>query len=79
MEPTIPPVQLSGEERKKIDGLGLLLKLLSFFFPLLGFIIYFAQRKTNPHSAKQALLFSVLGIVAGIFLNIIYHILKSIL
>jgi hypothetical protein len=79
MEPAIPPVQIAGDEKKKIGGLGILLKLLSFFFPLLGFIIYFAQRKTNGYAARQALIFSVLGIVAAVFLNTMYHIIKSLL
>ncbi len=76
MEPPVPPIQTERTEHKKLNGLALILKLVCFFMPLAGLIIFAAMRKNNTYAARQALLFSVVGIVAGIFLNVIYNILK---
>jgi hypothetical protein len=77
MEPSIPPVQQTQANDKQPEDLGLFLKIISFFFPFIGAVLYIAQKRTRPVAAKQACTFAWFGVAAGFIFNILYFILKS--
>ncbi len=46
--------------------------LLSFFMPLFGIVIYFADRQKTPNACKRYLLWSIVSIVLIVLFYIIY-------
>jgi len=56
----------------KEDAPNIWINILSLCcFPLLGFIIYFAWKDTQPKAAKSALIFAVIGLALSIIVAII--------
>ncbi len=49
-------------------------KVLSFFIPLAGLILYIIQHKTSPKMAKACGKWALIGFITGISLIIIYYI-----
>ena len=78
MEPRVPPVLQTQPGDNQPEDLGLFLKIISFFFPFIGAVLYIAQKRTRPVAAKQACTFAWFGVAAGLIFNVLYFILKSI-
>lgn len=53
------------------DKLGTPLTIISFCIPLVGIILYFVKKPTQPQSAKTACYAALIGIGLGILINII--------
>lgn len=51
-----------------IDSGSIFFTILSFFFPILGIILYFAWRKTKPKSAIYIVISTLLSLVTIIYL-----------
>lgn len=49
-----------------------LAEIFSMIIPIIGVIIYFVKRKTKPYLAKQAILWSGIGLVVEIILSFIF-------
>lgn len=47
------------------------LAIVSFIFPIVGLILFFAKKKDTPKAAKSYLIAAVIGFVIGIVLNVI--------
>ena len=57
--------------RKKLSiGYG----LLCFFFPIVGWVLYYQWKRTAPSKAKHALKLAWIGFIIGFILNIIINI-----
>lgn len=55
----------------KNNGNGL--AVLSFFIPVLGFILYFVLKNKDSHKAKVLLIGSISGIVVFFVINIVMY------
>lgn len=53
--------------------LNIILKILSFTIPLLGFLLYAKKRNTEPEAAKSACEMAIAGFFFGIFLNFLFY------
>ena len=73
MQPTPPPVQDTGSS----NDLGIVLKIVSFCFPIVGIILWAIKKQKEPVAAKQACTFAIAGIIVGVVINIIYYIINS--
>ncbi len=69
MEPTNPGSTQGITEKQ---GLGLLLKAVSFCLPMVGIVLFFAMRKSRPDAARQAAVYAAFGVFAAVLLNILY-------
>ena len=56
------------EDDKSSVGFG----ILSFFIPLIGFILFFVWKKQKPRKAKSCLIGAAIGFGIGLFTNSIY-------
>ena len=54
---------------------SLILKLLSFVFPLIGIILYFANRNTDKRAAKSYGKTALISIIIGVVFSIIFFII----
>ena len=43
------------------DSAGIIMKILCFLFPIIGFILYFVKKKNYPNSAKSYITWSAIG------------------
>ena len=59
--------QQSNSEDKLSRGL----QVLSFIIPIIGIIIYFSNKRSNPKKEKSALNAGLLGIFIGGLINIL--------
>lgn len=57
------------------DKLGTPLTIISFCIPLVGIILYFVKKPTQPQSAKTACYAALIGLGIGILINIIMAII----
>ena len=53
------------------DNPGCLMNGLCFIIPLVGIIMYFVKKDTQPNCAKSYLTWAIVSIAIGIFFNII--------
>lgn len=60
------PIMPTGNERE--DKLSSLLMVISFLFPIVGVVLFFTKKETEPKSAKLALLLGIAGFALGIYL-----------
>lgn len=54
---------------------SLILKLLSFCFPLVGIVLYFANRNTDKRAAKSYGKMALISIIIGVVFSIIFFII----
>ncbi len=73
--PPPPPSGSPFQDMNHVDDLGTGLKIVSFCFPIVGFILYFVKKNEQPVSAKQACTFGLIGFTLGLIFNIIYFVL----
>ena len=72
-----PPVNAETTEEESLTGedtedkLSIGLKILSFFIPLAGAIIYFSYREKYPNKADAACYAALLGLVIGVVLRVL--------
>ena len=45
--------------------------ILSFFIPIVGWVLYFVKKANEPEAAKKYGMWGIIGFVVSIFLNII--------
>lgn len=76
MMPTAPGIP---NERPEKQDLGIVLKIVSFCLPIVGIILYFVMRKTNPDAARQAAICAAFGVFAAVALNIFYSIVMKVI
>ena len=57
------------------EGAGCFLSGLSFFFPLLGLILYFAWKDSKPKAAKDCGKAALWGFIIGIIFAVIFPII----
>ena len=67
----------AGVTRNDKPSIGL--NILSFLFPLIGLILYFALRASDPQKARSAGKYALFGFIAGIALGVIIAALVAIL
>lgn len=64
--------QIPYGQQNPHDQLGIGLRIFSFIIPLVGIIIYFANKNTLPNKASSAGKAAGFGILVGIIINFIY-------
>lgn len=53
------------------DSAGILMKILCFFLPIVGFILYFKKKQEYPNTAKSYLMWAAIGIGVPLLINLI--------
>lgn len=53
--------------------LNIILKIVSLFIPIIGFIIYAAKKNTEPKAAKSACEMAIAGIFFGLSLKMFLY------
>lgn len=67
--PPVPPYRVSP--MVSYEDADTLLKILCFFVPLVGIILYFVDRDTKPVAAKQCLNLSLIGLGVSVGVSIL--------
>ena len=53
--------------------------VLGFFFPIVGFILYFVMRKDKPRTAKKLLIGAIVGAAVYVTLSFIFNLIANVI
>lgn len=65
-------IHYDGDGKVYSDKLSIGLGIMCFLIPLIGIIVYFSDRRTEPKKANASILISVISIVISLILSIIW-------
>lgn len=69
--PYVPPMPYPMPPTVSYEDADTILKIVCFFVPLVGIILYFVDRDTKPVAAKQCLKLSLIGMGVSVGLSIL--------
>lgn len=63
--------QFGPVDNTNYEDLSVILKIVSFLFPIVGIVLYFINRNSAPNKASQALRWAGIGFAVGMILNVL--------
>ena len=63
--------QFAPVDNTNYEDLSIILKIVSFLFPIVGIVLYFINRNSAPNKASQAIRWAGIGFAVGMILNVL--------